>query len=459
LTVSTSPARLARAVRGLLRGNPRPGAEPAGAEVTGEVDGLSDGRLTAWVRSPAREAEPELRIEQPGTEPLRLSPAGERADPPGARRFVLADVGDALLLQLLAGEAEVRWCCALPEARGPLGGLIGLSQGFRCAALARLQARLAEARAAAVPKPREIWGRVLQPAPPAPAGGQPVSKFDFIEGLVSLDESTIVGKEGFLFLYRGTNDLLEQYEPRPQDAETAARWVALIAKRRGFVRAAGPTFLQMLIPEKTSSLSHLLPFSIKAPTRLSSLLREGMAAAAVPDFLDVAALMPVEGAAEWWRRTDSHLSTLGCLRVFQGVLGHLGLEAPEVPLVRRTTLQGDIGMRFPGLVDVSWEPEEVGPFAAKPDIRIEHPRGGNQGTEVTSHNPDAPVARRVLVFGNSYFGQPTGPQYLSWWFTRWFRDFHFHWKGNLDPAVMAQLQPDHVICQTIERFLPVVPNR
>lgn len=225
------------------------------------------------------------------------------------------------------------------------------------------------------------------------------------------------------------------------------------------VCAAGPTFLQLLIPEKTSTLSQLLPFSIEAPARLSSLLRVGVAATAIPGFLDVAALMPDDGAADWRRRTNSHLGTLGCLRVFQAVLRHLGLEAPEVPLVRRTTLQGDIGMRFPGLVDVSWEPEEVGPFAAKPDIRIEHPRGGNQGAEVTSHNLDAPIARRVLVFGNSYFGQPTEPQYLSWWFTRWFRDFHFHWKGSLDPELMAELKPGHLICQTIERFLPVVPKR
>lgn len=423
------------------------------------MDTCAADRISGWIRPPDGAEAVAITLEQPDSPPVALQIGGLRPVPPGSRHVALPGASDVVAARLLAGNARI--CLRWSDAEGVRHeATAALGPRFRATALAHLEARLARAAQADAPiPPRAIWDRIVALPFKDVTAETPTSRFDMIEGLVSRDESTIIGKDGFLFLYQGNNQLLEQYEPSAQDASNAAHWTELIANRRRLINATGASFLQVLIPEKTSVLSHLLPFEIKAPTPLSARLRANMAADGGHDFLDLASLMQGEAAAEWWRRTDSHLSTAGCLRAFQAILDRMGVEAPDIPLSRRTLIQGDLGARFPGIVDISLDPEEVDVFASRPDISIHTPRPGSNGTEVISHNPDAPIASTVLVFGNSFFAQPTGPQYLSWWFSRWFRDYHFHWNGNLDMEAVERIQPDHVICQTIERFLFVLPKR
>ena len=51
------------------------------------------------------------------------------------------------------------------------------------------------------------------------------------------------------------------------------------------------------------------------------------------------------------------------------------------------------------------------------------------------------------------------PGGLSWWFARIFAEFHFVWDPRMDAEYVAAEKPDWVICQTVERFLPSVPER
>ena len=64
------------------------------------------------------------------------------------------------------------------------------------------------------------------------------------------------------------------------------------------------------------------------------------------------------------------------------------------------------------------------------------------------------------MFGNSFFANvSSGQPYLSWWMVRLFRDYHFYWTADFDPEEVARRDPDIVITQTIERFLPTLPAR
>ncbi len=47
----------------------------------------------------------------------------------------------------------------------------------------------------------------------------------------------------------------------------------------------------------------------------------------------------------------------------------------------------------------------------------------------------------------------------SWWFARLFAELHLVRGPRVDPDAVAAEKPDRVICQTVERFLRLVPGR
>ena len=422
------------------------------------LDHCGEDLISGWIRPPDGAETIQIVLEQPDRLPLELEIGDVRPVPAGSRHVALKGSQAAVAVRLLAGHARVvlRWSDAAGTSQEAVAAL---APRFRASATKFLEARLDQApRADEQLPPKEIWESVLAAPPVSPPAGTRTSRFHMIEGLVSRDETTIIGKNGFLFLHRGHNNLIEQYMAGPLDEERAKGWLQVIQRRRQIVTDAGASFLQILIPEKASTLPHLLPSPQDTPTYLSRRLREQVADARLPDFMDVAAMIPPEEAEAWWRRTDSHMASVGILGVFQSVLAHLGYEPPEVGLDIPVVRRGNLGDRFPGLVDISLEPTLVGLWAEQPQIRIHRPGPGNTGVEVVSHNPLAPIAKSVFVCGSSFFATGTSPDHMMWWFSRWFRDVYFIWTGELNVGILEALEPDHVICQTIERFLPSVPE-
>jgi hypothetical protein len=64
----------------------------------------------------------------------------------------------------------------------------------------------------------------------------------------------------------------------------------------------------------------------------------------------------------------------------------------------------------------------------------------------------------VLVFGNSFFSDVPSQAFVSWWFARFFRQYHFVWSPDFDLELIRSVQPDIVLGQTVERFLTRVPQ-
>jgi hypothetical protein len=83
--------------------------------------------------------------------------------------------------------------------------------------------------------------------------------------------------------------------------------------------------------------------------------------------------------------------------------------------------------------------------------------GGHIGRRLVWKNPGAPYRKRVLAFGNSFFERGEVPTTLSWWVARYFQEFHFIWDSVVNVDYVERMKPDVLICQTNERFLPVVP--
>ncbi|WP_152045879.1 hypothetical protein [Aureimonas psammosilenae] len=289
-------------------------------------------------------------------------------------------------------------------------------------------------------------------------------------GLRSANEISIVGRDGYLFVYRGSNDLKSQYEQDPADpivGEKAAAWVASFEARRGALATRDIGYLQIIVPEKSSVLPELYPVPLRHPTTILADVeaRIGESPELAKHYLDCRrGLRDGPERTGFFMKVDTHMSVSGTKAVFEMILGKLGHpESIEIDLSSRMLRVGDLGGAYPGAS--MWE------FVALPKPRhfadleaglvevegYRPPNNAHLGSRFIWRNDSAKLPLRVVAFANSFFERGTTAIGLSWWAARWFREFHFLWSPEIDFDYVDRVKPDWVICQTIERFLPVPP--
>ncbi|WP_396271299.1 hypothetical protein [Ideonella sp.] len=147
-------------------------------------------------------------------------------------------------------------------------------------------------------------------------------------GLVSADGAAIVGHNGSLFVYGGTNSLASIYlEPAENFEQVAIAWRDLMHRRIERATRIGAKYIQLFIPEKSSICSHLAPFPVSG---VSGLWRKvvGLSKAELPQHV-------IDGAATFdalqdpvcaYRLLDSHLAHRGAEAMVIGVINRLGLH-------------------------------------------------------------------------------------------------------------------------------------
>lgn len=283
-------------------------------------------------------------------------------------------------------------------------------------------------------------------------------------GTEAADGSAVIGRQGFVFLTRGGNDVLGQIDADVHDPALlvlAADWVALIAARQARLEAAGIGYVQIIMPEKISVLPACFPHPVATPTAVLALIE--LAIAHDPElaasYLSVHQLFRTR-PEECFRRVDSHLTPCGAFRVISAIAERRGLVAPPMPMFDRPAAgPGDMGKRFFGvpLFDVLLQSETrlANPVRLH---RIEAPEGAHVGHQSSWRNSEAPYPGRVVIFGNSFFA-PSGQEGMFWWATRLFEEVHYLWQSAFDDEYIKAVQPDWVIGQTVERFLPTLPER
>src|SRR6478735_6138177 len=75
-----------------------------------------------------------------------------------------------------------------------------------------------------------------------------------------------VGKDGWLFLKTGTNDVLGQYERPAETTELVWQWRSLVAARERRLRAMGILYRHVVAPEKLMIYDHRLDGITIRPT-------------------------------------------------------------------------------------------------------------------------------------------------------------------------------------------------
>jgi hypothetical protein len=462
------------------------GASP---EIEGVVEALTpQGELHGWAR--AADGTPlGILVLRQGTVLAQGAPSVPRPDLGGPHGYVVPVSAPLQAIELLGGLAQV---FAMRPGRPPhllpvVGGLLtGTLHALLQESLPHLAADGAEALAQHLRSHPALAARFRQPQPTTPEavatgamlatlppnpqrGAAGICQVGVPVGLVSPDGAVVAGHEGQLFLVGGSNGLAQQYRENEAGAgvqAVAAGWHRVLAARAAACAAAGRGFLQLLIPDKSSSLPQLFPREQGVPTPYWRALAARVAADAAlpPRVMFLLPHMAALGPAAW-PRTDTHLSARGCHAVLLAACAAMGLQPPfaDACFDRTDISSGDVaGRHFPGvtLLEETFEPraEQIASWPA-PDLVEEVDPGRHLGRRMVWRTPAAPIRARIVVFGNSYFERGLAPRSISWWFARAFSEFHFCWLPELDEDYVRAVQPDWVVCQTVERFLPQVPAR
>jgi hypothetical protein len=282
-------------------------------------------------------------------------------------------------------------------------------------------------------------------------------------GTWSADQSAILGRDGQLFLYKGSNDLIGMYDPakEPYYRRTAPEWVRLVFERNQKLHDRGIKFIQVVIPEAPSIMASLFPVPIEAPSLILRLVEEALASELF--FLSGFQTLSNHLGPRVFRRVDTHLSSSGAWSIFRSILRKLDYSVGTEPDFNlRTVATGDLAERFFG-VPLYEELEFPDPrftidFEKGLNIVEQVAGPGRQiGTRHVWQNETAPIDRKVVAFGNSFFFGATSMT-LGWWASRWFKEFHCIWSPDVDFEYVDAVKPDAVIAQTIERFLWRVPS-
>jgi hypothetical protein len=292
-----------------------------------------------------------------------------------------------------------------------------------------------------------------------------ISSVAFKTGIISSDRAAILGQDGHIFLIEGNNNVAEIFSKQHGSksvTQTAERWINLIETRAKLLGSFGGKFIQIIVPEKLSIMRELFDGKMAAPSAALTAL-ELEVSKLVPNVsyisgLGVLSQLPFGTP---FMKTDSHLTPEGAFAIFKAICAKLGIIVNQtiqfdVPIVT----QGDLGKRFFGheLYEVCYAAKEPSFKSGLKTISSHNPSGGGHvGRRVVYQNEQAPIRKKVVLFGNSFSGINVFQGLISYWLAAWFQEYHFIFSPDLDIQYVTAEKPDVVICQTIERFLETVP--
>jgi len=287
----------------------------------------------------------------------------------------------------------------------------------------------------------------------------------FKTGMISSDCAAVLGQEGHMFLIEGSNNVKEIFE-KPYGAqdvlETAGRWVEMIKKRRDFSASQGAAFIQIVIPEKIALMREWMDGNMSSPSALLSALEQKLSAEMEPKhYISAISVLNRVPFGTAFRKTDSHLVPAAAFAIFQEICKNLGINIIDnIPFDIPITVNGDLARRFFGrdAYDVCYLAKEPLFKAGLEMVSSYIPNWGTHvGKRYVFRNEQAPIRKKVILFGNSFFDNHTWQGSVSYWMANWFQEYHFIFTPALEENYIAEVKPDIVICQTIERFLVSLP--
>lgn len=285
------------------------------------------------------------------------------------------------------------------------------------------------------------------------------------------------GKDGWIFLTGGTNNVLKLYSSSEGlEQQIIDSWVDLIVSRQETLSKLGICYLHLFAPEKLSVYpeyfnTDLQDASFHPLGRFSSSYQKACSQTSSGNRF-VNPLNYFEKQKKFFQlywKTDSHWRFEGCYCAYQLICSSLGVQAVQ-DLHTRPFSEGMVTFDLGGKLDPIVR--EKGRFyhliknAQRVGVNsiVEYKEANNLenegrlhvGSNVIFRNEDANVCRKkVILFGDSFSEYRT--TLLSGMLAETFEEFHFVWSTSLDYSYIERVKPDIVLSECAERFMARVP--
>lgn len=285
-----------------------------------------------------------------------------------------------------------------------------------------------------------------------------ISNLHLPTGSISDDEVAIVGKDEWLYLYKGSNKYYDAYSDNlAVSCRLASSWAKAIRTYHSYAATCGAKFASVVIPNKASILATCYPLSL--PSSPTPLLRNLIAELGDLVICPVEQLNRMNAKYSTYRKLDTHLTEYGNLFFSDLILRSLGISTSLALIPSKlVTIEnsGDLGCRYSG---IARELVTRIKFQHANDFlftEVQKPIGKHTGLIYETVNYEAPIQGRLAVFGNSFFDRPNGWS-MAPLFCRIFKTVRFHWQAGIDYCIAESFRPDFILFQTCERFLSRPP--
>ena len=270
-------------------------------------------------------------------------------------------------------------------------------------------------------------------------------------------EKVLVGRDGWLYLVRDSNDVLGQLTGKVRLSDREKReWEALLTRRMAAIEGIGAVWQTLVVPDKEIVYPEHLPAGVEPA--LARPVHEILAAAdrvGAPVAYALADLQRAKRSHVLYPRTDSHWSHRGALVAYRSLCDLIAAAGVSLPILAEDEIQW-------------WEPELAGGLGSKM-----HPERTSPTPWAELHTHRARLAfdnqvvnhGRVVVFEQAERRGPTCvlfaesfAQNLVLFLKESFgRLVYVHTSMLVDEIVAAE-RPDVVIGLPVERFLVRVPD-
>jgi len=290
---------------------------------------------------------------------------------------------------------------------------------------------------------------------------------------VSVPPDVHFGVDGWMFIVGGTNQPLNYYtEPYASD-ELCSAWHKLLHARYDRFQARGIRYFHLIAPNKLSVYPEncTLEMSCFEQHPINALMH---AVKGQPDYME-SVINPIPYFMEkkmqnmlYWK-TDSHWTYQGCFAAYELVCEKLGLK-PVTDLLERSYVEGKIGMDLGSKLTPPIT-EKVRFYNTYKDaerffanelvlFKENNDRENDGGLHVGSHviyrNDQANNSLRVVMFGDSF--SDYRPCLLAGMLAETVSELHFIWSTSIDYDYVWSVNPDVVLTEIVERFMPTVPG-
>lgn len=280
--------------------------------------------------------------------------------------------------------------------------------------------------------------------------------------------------DGWVFLLGGSNSVRNYWvDGKTIDDVILEKWLQIYKKRISFFNENEIKFISFFAPEKLSIYPDKCSLKIKEnkiPSYQLMNFLEGY-----DDInsviLDVIPYLRSQSKSYLtYHKTDSHWSFIGAFCAYQLIQSRLGepvfTAALSQPKLFNWNIM-DLGGKFdPPLKEQTYYYKSSGNFTRtyandlvkfKEDNNRENDVGLHVGSYVTYKNNNPLSDKVVMIFGDSF--SEYRDHLLTGLFAETYREVHFIWNTSLDFELVQNVNPDIVISEMAERFIPRPPLR